>query len=138
MATKRINSKKKGSRAEQEIAKVFRDIGYSHCMTSRAGSKIHDDAGNDLIHVPYNVQIKAGKQRAMNPTRVLMDMEIARDKFLPPNDPAHEQLDVLIWKRDLPSGRPRRRLPADTLVIMTMDDWLQMAKALPKVKQKIK
>ena len=50
----------KGHDAERLYVNRFKEIGYEHCVTSRYGSRLHDDAAIDLINVPINVQIKAG------------------------------------------------------------------------------
>lgn len=64
-------SRRKGHEAERQYAKEFRNLGYKHCKTSREGSRLLDSAGIDLIFIPFNVQIKAGKQRGLNPINEL-------------------------------------------------------------------
>ena len=74
-------NKRKGSDAERYYAKIFRDdLGFTHCKTSRLGSKLHDDAGIDLIFLPLNVQIKAGKQVGLNPGKELNYMQGRMEK----------------------------------------------------------
>ena len=49
------NNKRKGSNAERFYAKIFRDLGFDKCITSRQGSRLHDNAGIDLMFLPYNI-----------------------------------------------------------------------------------
>ena len=71
MANKNRN---KGHQAEREYSNMFKDMGHEFCVTSRYGSRQHDDCGIDLINVPYNVQIKAGYARGLNYSKVLRDI----------------------------------------------------------------
>lgn len=64
-------NKRKGSDAEREYAQKFREMGYEYCVTSRLGSKLHDNCGVDLINLPFNVQVKAGYGRGLNYSQVL-------------------------------------------------------------------
>ena len=88
-------NKRKGSDAERYYAKIFRDdLGFTHCKTSRLGSKLHDDAGIDLIFLPLNVQIKAGKQVGLNPGKELNYMQGRMTELFPqamPERPAAEK-----------------------------------------------
>lgn len=68
-------NKHKGSHSERFYAQVFRDLGYDKCVTARQGSRLHDNAGIDIIFVPYNIQIKSGIQKNMNPGKVLLSVE---------------------------------------------------------------
>jgi uncharacterized protein YmfQ (DUF2313 family) len=91
-------NKTKGSNAERYYAKVFQDLGFDKCVTSRYGSRVHDDAAIDLINVPFNVQIKAGKQKGLNPVSVLSDIkERIKEKF-PINYPEHNYPNIF-WNR---------------------------------------
>lgn len=67
-------NKHKGSHAERFYAQVFRNLGFSYCITSRQGGRIFDNAGIDIMNIPFNIQIKAGVQKNMNPGKVLFDV----------------------------------------------------------------
>jgi hypothetical protein len=69
--SKSNTSRDKGHRAERLYAKIFRDLGFIKCMTSRFGSRFHDNCKIDLLNLPFNVQIKAGKQKGLNPAKEL-------------------------------------------------------------------
>lgn len=70
-------NKRKGSDAERYYAKFFRELGYPDCSTARFESKHHDNAKIDLMNIPFNIQVKAGKQTNMSPGRELFNMESA-------------------------------------------------------------
>ena len=59
-------NKTMGSVGERYFRDEFRDIGYTKCVTSRLGSRLHDNVGVDLIFIPYNVQVKVGQQKGLN------------------------------------------------------------------------
>lgn len=119
-------NKRKGSNAEREYAKLFREIGYEHCVTARFGSRLHDNAGIDLIGIPYNIQIKAGKQAALKAHQELKYIADQTQKLFP--DYAIEQKlpKILIHRRETPQGK--RRDEFDEIVSMTLKDFLTLIK----------
>ena len=114
-------NRKLGHDAERLYAKMFRDIGYPRCITSRKGSRIHDDSGIDLIHIPYNVQVKAGIQRGLNPMAVLRDMEEKIKMNFPSDSPVHTKPSMIILRKN--PGRGKKRDKFHELVIMTFADF---------------
>jgi len=118
----------KGHQAEREYRNEFKALGYTHCQTSRYASRLHDDCKVDLVNLPFNVQIKAGKQRGMNPSKVLSDMEEALKEGFPAD--AHEQskIKILIHKKDGKRGRPRTQY--DDLVTLTWEDFKRIVKMI--------
>ena len=118
-------NKRKGSDAERYYAKIFRDIlGYSHCKTSRFGSKLHDDAGIDLIFIPFNIQIKAGKQLGLNVSRELENIAVKMKESFPDHSPEHTFPKIVIHKKE--SGVGRKRTEYDEIVSMTFSDFLKI------------
>ncbi len=83
-------NKRKGSDAERYYANVFKDLGYKHCVTARLGSRISDNAGIDIINIPFNIQIKAGKQTKMSPGKVLLNMQAQIQALFPEDNPVQE------------------------------------------------
>lgn len=83
-------NKRKGSDAERYYANVFKDFGYKHCVTARLGSRLHDNAGVDIINIPFNLQIKAGKQTKMSPGKVLLNMQAQIQSLFPEDNPIHK------------------------------------------------
>ena len=75
----------KGHHAERFYASVFKDLGYTKCVTARLGGRIFDNAGIDIINIPFNIQIKAGKQSKMSPGKVLLNMHSQIDSLFPEN-----------------------------------------------------
>ena len=124
-------NKRKGSDAERYYAKIFRDdLGFTHCKTSRLGSKLHDDAGIDLIFLPLNVQIKAGKQVGLNPGKELTYMHGRMEELFPKTSLEHSYPKILIHKKEV--GQGKKRSEFDEIVSMTFSDFL---KIINKIKE---
>lgn len=118
-------NKRKGSDAERYYAKIFRDIlGFKHCKTSRLGSKLHDDAGIDLIFIPFNIQIKAGKQVGMNPSRELSSMKEKMTEFFPETSLEHNFPKLVIHKKQI--GQGKKKTEFDEIVSMTFEDFMKL------------
>lgn len=114
-------NKRKGSDAERIYAKVFRDLGFPQCITARFGSRVHDDAGIDLINIPFNVQIKAGHQRGMNASKELGKIDELVPKYFPKNAPEHTNINILIHRKHV--GRGKKRGPYDDVVHLSFEDF---------------
>jgi hypothetical protein len=120
-----------GHRAEVEYAKKFRELGFDKCVTSRQGSRLHDDAKIDLIFLPYNVQIKAGKQRGLNPITVLKEMEAAIKEKFPDNSSELKNPNMIIVKKA--TGKGVKRTKYDDIVVMSFEDFKEFIKYHKKV-----
>lgn len=120
-------NKRKGSSAERHYAIIFRDeLGFKHCKTARMGSKLHDDAGIDLIFIPYNIQIKAGKQVGLNFGRELNYMKDRMKELFPETSLEHSYPRLVIHKKEVGAGK--RRTDEDELVCMTFADFCRIIK----------
>ena len=121
----------KGHNAEREYRLVFKDeLGFSFCITSRQGSRIHDDAGIDLINIPFNVQIKAGYKRGLNTKTVLDYTKNKVSELFPPDAKEHDLPTILVHKMDV--GRGKRREETDDIVSMSFEDFKKIIKKVPK------
>ena len=117
-------NKRKGSDAERHYARVFRDqLGFTHCKTARMGSKLHDDAGIDLIFIPLNVQIKAGKQAGLNPTKELNYMKDRMTELFPNHSPEHNYPKILIHRKEVGQGKKRTEFDELVKVISKIKEW---------------
>jgi len=116
-----INNKRKGSNAERYYVKLFRDMGYDKCVTARYGSRIHDDAGIDLINIPYNIQIKAGRQRRLNYINTLQEVKNRITKIFSQENREHTYPTILIHKREV--GKGKKRTEFDEITVMTFADF---------------
>jgi len=124
-------NKRKGSDAERFYAKIFRDdLGFTHCKTARLGSKLHDDAGIDLIFLPFNVQVKAGKQAGLNSSKELEYMKNRMGELFPPTSQEHTFPKVLIHKKEVGAGNKRTEF--DEIVSMTFEDFIKLIKKIEK------
>lgn len=103
--TKGKTNRKKGHTAELYYKNFFVELGFEHCVTSRFGSRQHDNAKIDLMHLPFNLQIKAGKQTGMNPCKELGLMEQKIKEFFPASDPIHQKPEFLIHKKQEGAGK---------------------------------
>lgn len=117
-------NKNKGNNAERLYAKIFRSLGFSHCRTSREASKLYDDCAIDLIFIPFLVQIKAGRQRSLNPSTVLQSMDERIKANFPASSPEHNIPRILIHHKDGKQGT--RRNEYDTLVTMTFETFRKL------------
>ena len=116
----------KGHNAEREYVQAFKKLGHSFCMTSRQGSRIHDDAGIDLINVPFNVQVKAGYKRGLNIKEVIQYTKDRIAELFPPHAPEHDKPTIVIHRKDSKPGV--KRTDTDVLVYMTYADFEKIIK----------
>jgi hypothetical protein len=123
-------NKRKGSDAERYYAKIFKELGFTHCKTSRLGSKLHDDAGIDLIFLPFNVQVKAGKQTGLNPAKELLYMQERMKELFPNTSLEHTYPKIVIHKKEVGQGKKRSHF--DELVFMTFDDFVKLIQKIEK------
>lgn len=119
-------NKRKGNNAERYYASIFREQGYPYCRTSREASKLHDDCAVDLVFLPVLVQIKAGRQRNMNPSKVLFDITERVKLNFPEDSPERNMPSVMIHYKE--AGRGKKRSEYDELVTMTFDTFLKFLK----------
>jgi hypothetical protein len=111
-------NKRKGSNAERHYAKFFRELGFNFCETSRFVSKKHDNAKIDLMYIPFNLQIKAGIQKNMNPGKELFMMASSIASMFPLEDEVHNKPCLLIHYKQ---GKPgSKRTPGMEMVYMSM------------------
>lgn len=117
----------KGHNAERHYASFFRELSptFELCKTSRAASRLHDDSGIDLCFTePFNIQIKAGAQRGLNVPQELIKIKEEVSKNFPKHYPEHNNINILIHKRDVGKGRKRNEF--DEIVSMTFEDFLKL------------
>ncbi len=117
-------NKAKGNNAERLYAKLFRELGYKFCLTARQASRITDDAGIDLAHLPFNVQIKAGFHKGLNPAKVLGIIDERLPKLFPPENPIHTYPNILIHRNQI--GRGNRRVAEDDLLYIKVQDFIDL------------
>lgn len=98
-------NRKKGFSAELYYKNIFEELGFEHCVTARFGSRISDNAKIDLINLPFNIQIKAGVQKGLNPCRELFNMGEKIREYFPPLDAVHDKPKILIHKKQSGNGK---------------------------------
>ena len=111
------NVRRKGHNIELLYRGMFKAMGFD-CETSRYASRKHDDCKIDLVGLPFNLQIKAGLQRGLNPAKVLTEMEDAISKKFHSNDKERNYYNFVIWHKQGKQGRERTH--KDSLVYSFM------------------
>lgn len=109
------NVRRIGHNYERKIAKEFRDMGFHRAATSRATSRIMDDAKIDVNGVTYNIQCKAVKS-GLNVFLVLEDMEESIPKLVPERE---DYVNVVFHKKE-----------KDEVVVLRKEDWYLIIKKL--------
>lgn len=79
------NVRRIGHNYERKIVKELKEIGFITASTTRATSKIMDDAKIDINGIPYNIQCKSVRT-GLNVFSVLNDMEECIPKMVPERD----------------------------------------------------
>ena len=114
----------KGHNAERLYAKEFKLLGYKLCVTSRYGSRQHDDCGIDLINIPFNIQVKAGVQKAMKPHLELKNIAKNIIENFPEDSPVHSYPNIVIHRK--PADKGKRRNQYDEVVSMSFEDFKKL------------
>jgi hypothetical protein len=114
-----ITNKRKGSDAERYYVKMFKELGFLGCCTSRLGSRKYDNAKIDLMNLPFNVQIKAGIQKNMNPGKVLFEMKSAITTMFQSFEDVTKKPCILIHHKQGTKGVKRKE--EDSIVYMSND-----------------
>jgi len=117
----------KGHDAERHYASYLRKFkeAFNKCKTSRQASRLHDDSGIDLCFTdPFNIQVKAGKQRGLIVSKELAKMTEEVGKNFPSHYPEHSNINILIHRKN--PGRGRKRNEFDEIVSMTFKDFVKL------------
>ena len=111
-------NKKKGCMAEKYYTKVFKDLGFTSCVTSRKLHKKHDNAKIDLVNIPFNLQVKAGIQKRMNAGKELFMMKSCIDTMFPQGDEVFDKPLLLVHYQEVNEGV--ERLPKHERIYMSL------------------
>lgn len=120
---KTTNNRRRGHNFERDMAKLFRDIGYTYTKTSRQASRLLDESKVDLWGLPFCIQCKEGAQKNLVYSKVLSEMRELLANNFPPEEPVHSYPKIVIHKK-VPFGK--RRQPEDTLVVMPLLDFVNL------------
>ena len=93
-------NRQKGHDAERHYAALFRGLSqaFEKCKTSRAASRLHDDSGVDLCFTePFNIQIKAGKQRGLVISKELSKIKEEVKKNFPSHYPELSNMNITVY-----------------------------------------
>jgi hypothetical protein len=89
----------KGHNAERYYAKVFRELGFTYCKTSRLSSRMLDNCKVDLAFLPFNIQIKGGKHKGLKPSKVLSQMKKLIEENYPPYEEIRRRICIVIHRK---------------------------------------
>lgn len=109
------NVRRIGHNYERKVVKELRDLGFTRAATSRATSRIMDDAKIDINGVTYNIQCKAVKT-GLNVFSVLDDMESTIPKLVPERE---DYINIVFHKKE-----------RDEVVVLRKEDWYLIVKKL--------
>ena len=113
-------NREKGHKVERIYAAFFRKLGFSQCFTSRWKSRIHDNAKIDLIGIPFNIQIKAGRHKNLSVGKELFLMDACiKANF----DSTHEDYNkprLLLHRYD---SMGRKRTPEMEIIYMSKNQF---------------
>ena len=109
------NVRRIGHNYERKIVKELKDLGFDRAATTRATSRIMDDAKIDVNGVTYNIQCKAVKS-GLNVFLVLEDMEENIPKLVPERE---DYVNVVFHKKE-----------KDEVVVLKKEDWYLIIKKL--------
>ena len=119
-----LASKRLGNQIEELYAKLFIQLGFTFCKMTRLASKLHDNAKIDLMFIPFNIQIKGGKQRNLNAGKELQSMDSSIKLMFPPKDEVFSKPLILIHHEesleDLGVPMKLRKIPANQNVFMSL------------------
>ncbi|MCU0322686.1 MAG: hypothetical protein MUE72_09735 [Chitinophagaceae bacterium] len=125
MRTRGKRNRSAGSNWERELAKLFRDIGYLHVVTTRSESRSRDAQKIDLINkdegvngrLPFNIQAK-NVVGHLKYGKVLAEM------------PKDDNMNVVLHKQTYKKGD--RFIESDRFAIMYMEDFIKLIVKLLK------
>lgn len=121
------NNRTKGHNAERLYAKIFREeLGYDKCVTTRNSSRLLDSCKVDLDFIPFKIQIKAGKQKNLNYSKVLKEVEDMVKIHFPASHTIHDYPSLIVHHKNCPQGKKREDY--DTLVIITFETFKKLIK----------
>lgn len=105
----KINTRAKGHTLERKLVKIFKDLGYEKCSTSRYESKKLDDEKVDLCNTaPFYVQAKAVEK--LGCLHTILDTMPKRKKFM-----------NIVWHKKNRKGE---------IVAMRAEDFISLVKLL--------
>jgi len=119
-------NRRKGFNAERLYAKIFRNLGYDKCKTTRESSRLLDSCKVDLNFLPILVQIKAGIQKKFNASKTLFLMNEELNKHYDKNSEILDMPKIII--HHTACMKNKKRTEYDDLVIMTFNTFKRFLK----------
>jgi hypothetical protein len=109
------NVRRIGHNYERKICKEHKDLGFLKVATTRATSRIMDDAKIDINHVTFNIQCKSVRT-GLNVFTVLDEMEESIPKLVPERK---IYINLVFHKKE-----------KEEVVVLRKEDWYLVVKKL--------
>lgn len=109
------NVRRIGHNYERKISKEHKDLGFYRAATTRATSRIMDDAKIDINGVTFNIQCKSVKT-GLNVFTVLDEMEKTIPKLVPERE---IYINLVFHKKE-----------REEVVVLRKEDWYLVVKKL--------
>lgn len=117
----------RGHNYERLWVQRYKQVGFSHCKTSRAASRLLDNAKVDLAFIPFNHQCKKVKTN-INYFKLLKEIEVALKESFPPGE---RQLEYpIIISHDKGKG--------EEIVVMHSSTYLNLLSQISELQLNIK
>lgn len=130
MTKKGTTNRRKGHVAERYYMNFFKALGFESCSTARFSSRKHDNAKIDLVDIPFNIQIKSGVQKNMNPGKELFMMESSIKAMFSSGDEVFSKPLLLFhYKQNVPG---KRRTEEMEMVYMSFKQYKAFSKLSPE------
>lgn len=112
-------NRSKGHNYERFLRRVFIDLGYPKCVTTRQGSHLLDSCGIDLMNIPILVQAKAVKGN-INYKKVFDYMDEQMKEYLPEDSPEFDKPKAIFHKKS--------RKKNEHYVVIPYEDFIKLIK----------
>lgn len=106
----------KGHHAENIYVSYFQKLGFTQCANSALVNEAYDRAKIDLVGIPFNIQIKTGKQPQMHPCRVLFEMDACIKTDFKKSNPDYRKPRLLLRRLNV---KGKTRQPESELIYMS-------------------
>lgn len=118
-----MDVREKGHRFERYVVSIFKTIGFSKAISTRAFNKVLDGCSVDIARIPYYIQCKSGYIRGLNYSKIF---ETMKRKLTEVYDKVEYPLIIMHKK----SSKYE-----ENLVIMPFDDFIKLINDYEQLKQ---
>lgn len=117
-------NRNKGHNAEREYVNIFK-LFHPQCKSSREASRLYDNCKIDIWGIPIMIQVKSGYGTNIPHSKILDGMELLINKNFKKDSIECTSPKIIIHKKDKSTLPGKPRASTDTIVAMTLDDFLK-------------